>query len=70
MPNKKAKIEDFFCLILRFEMKPPLHIAIVEKNTYGVGGFSKILRDFQSAVVHGICLSLLTIWVGEVKKSL
>ena len=62
--------QKIFFLILRIEMKPPLHIAIVEKNTYGVGGFSKILCDFQSAVVHGICLSLLTIWVGEVKKSL
>ena len=29
-------------------MKPPLHIAIIEKDTLGVGGFLKILRNFLS----------------------
>ena len=55
----------FFYLILRFEMRPPLHIAIVEKNTLGVGGFSKILRNFQS----GSWQMLMSAYkVGGVKK--
>ena len=41
MPTILAKI-------LRFEMKPPFHIAISDKNNLELGGFSKILRNFQS----------------------
>ena len=49
-------------------MKPPLHIAVVEKKIImGWVGFQKSFGIFR--VGHIKCLRLLTRWVGGVKKS-